>query len=330
MATMQGTVSGSTGTGDVPPAAVGAPLRSRRRLGPSEGGSRAGWVFVAPALALIGLFFVLPVLAALALSVTDFDIYAVADPANARFVGLRNYAELLRNPLFWTALKNTLYFAVVGGPLTVAASLGAALLVNSRLIRFRAFFRTIFFVPFVTTLVAVAIVWRYLYHPRYGLLNYALERLGVGPIDWLGDPRWAMPAIIVLAVWKNFGYNMLICIAGLQSVPDELYEAAELDGASAWQRFRHVTLPMLGPTLLFVGVITMIGYLQLFAEPYVMTQGGPLRATTSVVLLMYEEGFRWWRLGSAAAVAFVLFVVIAGATLVQRRVQRDRAAEGTS
>jgi len=328
MATMQGTVSGSTGTGDVPVGVAGAGRARRRRLGPSEGGSRAGWLFVAPALVLIGLFFVLPVLAAFVLSVTDFDIYAVADPDNARFVGARNYAELLRNPLFWTALKNTVYFAVVGGPLTVAASLGAALLVNSRLVRYRAFFRTIFFVPFVTTLVAVAIVWRYLYHPRYGLLNYALERIGVGPIDWLGDPRWAMPAIIVLAVWKNFGYNMLICIAGLQSVPEELYEAAELDGASAWQRFRHVTLPMLGPTLLFVGVITMIGYLQLFAEPYVMTQGGPLRATTSVVLLMYEEGFRWWRLGSAAAVAFVLFVVIAGATMIQRRLQRDRAAEG--
>ena len=165
---------------------------------------------------------------------------------------------------------------------------------------------------------------RYLYHPQYGLLNYVIGALGGPRIDWLGDPRWAMPAIILLAVWKNFGYNMLIFIAGLQAIPEELYEAAHLDGASAVQRFRHVTVPMLGPTLLFVSVITMIGYFQLFAEPYVMTQGGPLRATTSVVLLMYEEGFRWWRMGHAAAIAFVLFLVILAATLIQFRIQRAR------
>src|SRR5690606_37581883 len=176
-----------------------------------------------------------------------------------------------------------------------------------------------------TTLVAVAIVWRYLYHPQYGLLNYVLGRFGIGPIDWLGDPRWAMPAIILLAVWKNFGYNMLIFIAGLQNIPAELYEAAELDGAGPLQRFRHVTLPQLAPTFLFVGVITMIGYFQLFAEPYVMTGGGPLRATTSLVLLMYEEGFRWWRMGAAAAVAFILFLIILAWTLLQFRLQKEPA-----
>jgi multiple sugar transport system permease protein len=195
-------------------------------------------------------------------------------------------------------------------------------MLNARAVRFRTFFRTIYFAPFVTTLVAVAIVWRYLYHTRYGLLNYGLGFLGVDPVDWLGDPRWAMPAIILMAVWKNFGYNMLIFIAGLQSIPEELYEAARIDGASALRRFWHVTLPSLGPTLLFVSVITMIGYFQLFAEPYVMTQGGPLRATTSVVLFMYEEGFRWWRMGFAAAIAFVLFLIIMVATLVQFRIQR--------
>ncbi|HEX6631376.1 MAG TPA: sugar ABC transporter permease, partial [Gemmatimonadaceae bacterium] len=255
---------------------------------------QAGYLFLAPALLLIGVFFFLPVAAALVLSFTDYDIYALGDAANARWVALDNYARLLRTPLFWAALKNTFYFALVGGPLSIAASLAAALLVNARATRLKGLFRTIYFIPFVTTLVAVAIVWRYLYHPRYGLLNYFLGFLNLGPIDWLGDPRWAMPAIILLAVWKNFGYNMLIFIAGLQSIPEELYEAAHLDGASAVQRFRHVTLPMLGPTLLFVGVITMIGYFQLFAEPYVMTQGGPLKSTLSVVLLMYEEGFRWW------------------------------------
>jgi multiple sugar transport system permease protein len=284
----------------------------------------AGWWFLAPALLLIGVFFFLPVVAAFVLGFTDYDIYALGDPANARWVWLDNYARLLGTPLFWKALGNTFYFALVGGPLSIAASLGAALLVNARAARFRGLFRTIYFMPFVTTLVAVAIVWRYLYHPQYGLLNYFLGVLGVAPIDWLGDPRWAMPAIILMAVWKNFGYNMLIFIAGLQSIPGELYEAAHLDGATALQRFRHVTLPMLGPTLLFVSVITMIGYFQLFAEPYVMTQGGPLRATTSVVLLMYEEGFRWWRMGYAASIAFVLFLVILVATLVQFRLQRGR------
>jgi multiple sugar transport system permease protein len=287
--------------------------------------SRAGWFFVAPALVLIGVFFFIPVAGSLLLSLTDFDIYAIADPGNARFVGLRNYADMFGNSVFWIAVRNTIYFALVGGPLTVAASLAAALLINARVVRYKSFFRTIFFIPFVTTLVAVAIVWRYLYHPQYGMLNYALGWFGVAPIDWLGDPRTAMPAIIMLAIWKNFGYNMLIFIAGMQTIPSELYEAAELDGAGAIRQFRHITLPMLAPTFLFVGVITMIGYFQLFAEPYVMTAGGPLRSTTSLVLLMYEEGFRWWRMGAAASVAFILFAIILVWTLVQFRLQREAA-----
>ena len=303
-------------------------LERTRAISPGAGpgeSNPSGYVFLAPALILIGLFFLLPILAALVLSLTDFDIYAVASSRNARFVGLANYTRLFRSPDFWTALKNTLYFALVGGPLTIALSLGAALLLNNKLVRFKSFFRTAFFTPFVTTLVAVAIVWKYLYHPQYGLLNYALQGIGISPIDWLGDPRWAMPAIIVMAAWKNFGYNMLIFVAGLQSIPEDLYEAAEIDGATALQRFRHVTLPMLAPTLVFVGVITMIGYFQLFAEPYVMTRGGPLRATTSVVLLMYEEGFRWWRMGYAAALAFMLFLVILIATWLQTKIQRPEA-----
>jgi multiple sugar transport system permease protein len=280
-----------------------------------------GWLFVSPALLAIGLFFFLPVVAALFLSFTDFDIYALRTLENARIVGFDNYVALLRDPLFWTALRNTLYFVLVGGPLSVAVSLGAALLVSARLVRFKGFFRTVYFAPVVTTLVAVAVVWRYIYHPRFGLLNYALGFLGIDPIDWLGDPVWAMPSIILLAVWKNFGYNMVIFIAGLQAIPDYLYEAAELDGAGPWQRFRHVTLPSLAPTFLFVGLLTMIGYFQLFAEPYVMTQGGPLHATYSVVLFMYEQGFRWWNMGFAAAIAFVLFLIILGATLLQLRLQ---------
>jgi multiple sugar transport system permease protein len=277
----------------------------------------AGLWFVAPALALIAAFFAAPVLASLLLSFTDFDVYAVARPDRLRLVGLENYRRLLDDPRFWLAFRNTAYFVLVGGPLSIAVSLAAALLLDARLARFRGFFRSVLFLPVVTTLVAVAVVWRYLYHPRLGLLNHLLGYVGVDPIDWLGDPAWAMPAIILLAVWKNFGFNMVVFLAGLQSVPARLYEAARLDGAGAWQQFRRVTLPLLRPTLVFVTIITGIGYFQLFAEPYVMTQGGPAGATLSVVLLMYEEGFRWWNMGYGAAVAFVLFAVILALTLLQ-------------
>lgn len=288
-----------------------------------RGSGRAAWLFLAPALIMIGVFFFLPVVAAFALSVTDYDLYALANPHNARFVGLANYRLLVHTPVFWTALWNTCYFAFAGAPLSLVAALAAALLVNAKGVRFKSFFRAAYFAPFVTTLVAVAIVWRYLYQPRYGLINAALATVGIGPIAWLENPHWAMPAIILLAVWRNFGYTMLIFIAGLQRIPGELYEAAELDGAGAWARFRYVTLPLLAPTFVFVGVITAIGYFQLFAEPYVMTQGGPLKSTLSMVLYMYEEGFRWWRLGSAAAIAFVLFALILACTLLQLKVQRE-------
>jgi multiple sugar transport system permease protein len=282
----------------------------------------AGWWFVAPALAVIGVFFFLPVLAALALSVTDFDIYALADLRNLRWTGWHNYVALLQTPLFWQALGNTLYFVVVGVPLSLGASLGMALLLNSPLARFKPLFRTALFAPVVTTLVAAAVVWRYLFNARYGWLNYALGSIGIAPVDWLGDPHWAMPAIIVFAVWKNFGYNMIILLAGLQAIPAELYEAARIDGASAWRQFRSVTLPLLSPMLFMVGILTVAGYFQLFAEPYVMTQGGPLQSTVSVLYLMYEEGFKWWNLGSASAVAFVLFALIFGVTAIQLRWMR--------
>ena len=279
------------------------------------------WWFAGPALAAIAVFFFLPVAASVLLSLTDFDIYAFASRANLRVIGFDNYTRLLRDPLFWIALRNTLYFVIVAGPISVAVSLAAALLLSARLVRCKGVFRTIFFLPVVTTLVAVAIVWRYVYHPRFGLLNHALGLVGVAPRDWLGDPRWAMPAIMLMAVWKNFGFNMVIFIAALQSIPDRLYEAASIDGARGWQQFRYVTLPMLAPTFAFVGVMTLIGYCQLFAEPYVMTQGGPSHSTLSIVLLMYQEGFRWWNLGYAAAVAFTLFAIMLVLTLASVRVR---------
>lgn len=282
----------------------------------------AGWVFTAPALIAIGVFFFVPVLAAFAMSLTDFDIYALADLSQLRWVGLDNYRALLVNPLFWQALSNTLVFVVLGVPLSIAASLGAAMLLNSPFARWRGFFRTALFAPVVTTLVAVAVVWRYLLHTRYGLVNQALGAFGIGPVDWLGDPTWAMPAIVLLSVWKNFGYNMVILLAGLQAIPADLYEAARLDGARRWALFRHITLPSLAPLMLVVSILTMAGHFQLFAEPYVMTQGGPAQRTVTVLYLMYEEGFKWWSLGSASAVAFVLFLIMFAITLVQLRVSR--------
>ncbi|WP_228125105.1 carbohydrate ABC transporter permease [Candidatus Methylospira mobilis] len=284
-----------------------------------KGRFEAGFWFAMPALLLIALFFFVPVLAALALSFTDFDIYVLGDFSTLRFVGLSNYIRIMHDPLFWLALRNTLYFVLIGGSLSVVFSLVVALLVNHGLVRLRGLFRTLLFLPVVTTLVAIAVVWRYLYHQRYGAFNWLLEQFGISPVDWLGDIHWAMPAIILMAVWKNFGFNMIIFIAGLQSIPERLYEAARLDGAGALAQFRYITLPLLFPTFLFVSVITMIGYFQLFAEPYLMTQGGPSNHTLSLGLLMFNEGFRWWNMGYASALAFVLFIIILMVTLIQAR-----------
>jgi multiple sugar transport system permease protein len=283
---------------------------------------RAAWLFLAPALLVLGVFFLLPVIGALGLSLTDYDLYALADIRNLRFVALQNYWALLQRPLFWSALGHTAYFVVVGVPLSMGASLGAALLLNSPLARCKPFFRTALFAPVVTTVVATAVIWRYLFNTRYGWMNHLLGGLGIQPVDWLGDPHWAMPTIILFAVWKNFGYNMIIFLAGLQAVPPDLYEAARIDGASAWRQFRHITLPMLKPTLLMVAILTVSGYFQLFAEPYVMTEGGPLQSTVSVLYLMYDEGFKWWNLGSASAVAFLLFLIMFAVTMLMLKLAR--------
>jgi multiple sugar transport system permease protein len=287
---------------------------------------RAAWLFLTPALLVLGVFFLLPVIAALLLSLTDYDLYALANIHNLRFVALQNYWALLQQPLFWSALGHTAYFVAVGVPLSMATSLGAALLLNSPLARCKPFFRTALFAPVVTTVVAMAVIWRYLFNTKYGIANYVLGHLGIHPVDWLGDPHWAMPAIILFAVWKNFGYNMIIFLAGLQAIPLDLYEAARIDGASAWRQFRHITLPMLGPTLLMVSILTVSGYFQLFAEPYVMTEGGPLQSTTSVLYLMYDEGFKWWNLGSASAVAFLLFLIMFAVTALMLKLARREDA----
>ena len=283
---------------------------------------RTGWLFTAPVLAIIALVFVLPTALALALSVTDYSIYALADWSNLHFVGLGNFTGLLSTPLFWRALGNTLLFAALGVPLAIGTSLFVALLLNDATVRWKPLWRVLLFAPYVTSVVATAVVWRILFNQRFGLINRALAAVGIAPVDWLGDPHVSIPAILLFVTWKIFGYNMIVFTAALSAVPGELIEAARLDGAGRWGRFRHVTLPAIGPTLLLATVMSVAGFLQIFAEPYVMTLGGPAQSTTTVLYFMFDEGFKWWNLGQASAVAFVLFLMILAVTIVQTRIGR--------
>jgi len=281
---------------------------------------RTAWVFTAPVLTIITVVFLAPTILALALSVTDYSIYAAADVRNISFVGLGNFGELFSTPLFWRALGNTALFAVLGVPMAIGASLFAALLLNDASVRWKPFWRVALFAPYVTSVVATAIVWRFVLNTRFGLLNYALDLIGIGPVDWLGDPRSSIPAILIFVTWKIFGYNMIVFTAALSTVPTHLMEAARLDGASRWARFRDVTLPAIGPTLLLAAVMSVAGFLQIFAEPYIMTMGGPAQSTVTVLYFMFDEGFKWWNLGQASAVALILFVLILAVTFVQTRI----------
>lgn len=283
---------------------------------------RTAWTFTAPVLAVIALVFVLPTLLALGLSVTDYSIYALADWSNLRFVGFGNFIDLLTTPLFWRAMGNTAIFALLGVPMAIGTSLFTALLLNDATVRWKPFWRVALFAPYVTGIVATAVVWRFLLNTRFGLLNRGLAALGIAPVDWLGDPRWSIPAILLFVTWKVFGYNMIVFTAALSAVPQDLMEAARLDGAGAWTRFRHVTLPAIGPTLMLAAVLSVAGFLQLFAEPYVMTLGGPAQSTVTVLYFMFDEGFKWWNLGQASAVAFVLLILILLLTWVQARIGR--------
>ncbi|MBB3691730.1 carbohydrate ABC transporter permease [Sphingomonas sp. BK580] len=283
---------------------------------------RTAWGFVLPVLAIILFVFALPTVLALALSVTDYSIYALADWDALRFVGLGNFADLLTTPLFWRALGNTALFALLGVPMAIGTSLAAALLLHDASVRWKPLWRVLLFAPYVTSVVATAVVWRFLLNTRFGLLNRALGWVGVPPVDWLGDPHASIPAILLFVTWKIFGYNMVVFTAALSAVPHDLMEAARLDGASRWTRFRHVTLPAIGPTLLLAAVMSVAGFLQIFAEPYVMTLGGPAQSTTTVLYFMFDEGFKWWNLGQASAVAFILFLLILALTFVQARIGR--------
>jgi multiple sugar transport system permease protein len=280
------------------------------------------WSFALPFLILFLVFMLGPLLASLAMSFTDMKgARDVHNPLSVNFVGLDNFARLVGDETFQHAVLNTAYFVVIGIPLTLALGLLAAVAVNQGVVRFRAVFRVGYYLPVVTSIVAIAVVWRLLLSD-VGLVNRLLAVVGINGPDWLNSTSTAMPSLIVMAAWRNMGFLMVIFLAGLQGIPAMLYEAASIDGASAWQRFTQITLPLLRPTLLFAAVITSIGYLQFFEEPFVMTQGGPLDSTLSVTFHIYNQ-FSFGNYSYAAAMSYSLFVAIVGLTLLQFRLLRS-------
>ncbi|MCH6160352.1 carbohydrate ABC transporter permease [Streptomyces marispadix] len=283
-----------------------------------------GWMFSTPFLALFLTFMAVPIVATFVMSFTDFGLRNVADPFATEFVGVENYARLFDDERFLTSLFNTFYFVVLGVPLTVGAGLFAAVLLNRGVGRLRTFFRVGFYAPVVTSIVAVAVVWRFVLDPADGLISGLASEVGLRSPDFLGSKALAMPSLIVMAVWRNLGTAMVLFLAGLQGIPAEVREAARLDGAGVWQEFRRITVPLLRPTMLYVSVMTTIGFLNVFEEPFVMTEGGPDNATMTVSLDMYEQGFKFFHMGYASAMAYVLFTVILAVTLLQLRLLKDK------
>jgi multiple sugar transport system permease protein len=298
------------------PAASMGPRRSWRQ-------DLTGWAFAAPFVILFGTFMAFPIVAAFVLSFTSFGLRDLQSPLGTSFIGLENYAALFSDAKFWSSLGNTVYFVVVGVPLTLIVGLAIATALSRGITRFRTTFRVGYYLPVITSIVAIAVVWRFLLNPDSGLINMGLAAIGFDGPAWLANPTLAMPSIIAMAVWRNVGFAMVVFVAGLQTIPVVLYEAAAIDGAGRWQTFRNVTLPMLRPTILFMLVITTIGYLQLFEEPFIMTGGGPLNATLSVTMYMYEQGFEFFRQGYASAIAYVLFVIVAVVAFLQFKFLRS-------
>jgi len=274
-------------------------------------------MFLAPNIIGFLLFSLLPVGATLVISLLNWDL--IRDP---EFVGLKNYTTLLtKDPIFREVLFNTAYFVIGVVPASIVISLLLALVMNNGL-KGISLFRAIFFIPVITSSVAVAMLWRWLYNTDYGLINVGLDALGLPYIPWLTSTDWAMPAVIIMAVWKSLGYNMVIYLAGLQGISPTLYEAAALDGANGWARFRDITLPLLGPTTFFILVISVINSFQVFDLTFILTQGGPGIATTTIVMYIYDQGFRYFQMGYAAAIAWVLFIIIFLITLLQMQYQK--------
>ncbi len=275
----------------------------------------AAWLLAVPFVALFLVFTAGPVLASLGMSFTDIRSTDMRTPFAVSFVGLDNYTKLLGDPLFHKVILNTGLYVVLGVPLTMVLALAVAVGLN-RITRLRGLFRVGYYLPVVTSIVAVSVVWRFLLRSDGGLVNTVLSWVGVHGPDWLDSTTWALPSLVVMAAWRNMGTLMVIFLAGLQTIPTEVTEAASVDGAGAWQRFREITVPMLRPTLLFGAVITGIGYLQFFEEAFVMTKGGPLDSTRSVTFYTYDQ-FSFGNYGYAAAASYLLFLAVVVFTLVQ-------------
>ena len=285
----------------------------------------APYLFIAPTLILLALFSLLPIAIALVISFTDMDLAGLADLSNISFVGFDNYKEVLLDPSFRKSILNTLFYVIIGVPLVIIISLMIALLINFGKARIFKAFRVIFYMPSVTNVVAVAVVWSYLYNPSLGLLNYILNSLGFGSVPWLQDPVMAKISLIILAVWRAIGLNMIIFIAAIKGISKTYYEAAQIDWASNWRQTWSITIPLLRFAIFFVSITTMIGWLQFFEEPFVMTKGGPLDGTISVALFIYNNGFQFSKFGYAAAGSFILFFAIILITLIQFKFQNKEA-----
>jgi multiple sugar transport system permease protein len=282
----------------------------------------AAWLLALPFTLLFLAFTLGPVLASLGMSFTDFRRADIRSPFAVQFVGLDNFVKLVEDPLFRKVTFNTLLYLLLGVPLTMAVALALAVLLN-RISRVKGFFRVGYYLPVVTSIVAVSVVWKYLYRDNGGVFNTVLGWVGIDGPAWLDSTSLALPSLVVMAAWRNFGALMVIFLAGLQTIPRELSEAAEVDGAGGWGRFRYITLPMLRPVLLFGAVITGIGYLQFFEEAFVMTKGGPLDSTRSVTYFTFDQ-FGFGNFGYAAAASYLLLLAVVLLTFVQFRLLGER------
>jgi multiple sugar transport system permease protein len=304
------------------PGTAGPAHPSRRRTSGRRREGWAAWILALPFCLLFLVFTLWPVLQSLFMSFTDTKAKDLKSPFSVDIIGIENYTRALSDETFLHAIRNTAYFVLLGVPLTMTLALAAAVALDRGITKFRSLFRLGFYTPVVTSIVAVAVVWQFLLQKDFGLINTALGWVGIDGPNWLGDANWSMPGLIMMASWRNFGTGMIIFLAGLQAVPWMLHEAAAIDGASAWQRFRHVTLPLLRPVILFVSVTTIIGYLQFFEEPFVMTNGGPLDSTISMSLYTYKQ-FGFGNYGYAAALGYIIFVAVAAITALQFRALRE-------
>lgn len=283
---------------------------------------RAGYLFIAPAMLIITVFVLVPIFASLYLSFTEYDV--LSPP---KWVGLKNYTTLLfEDRLFWKAVANT--FLYVGGTVPTGITLALVLAMAVDHSRLKYFFRTVYFLPTITAIVAVSVIWKWLYASgKYGLINYVLMSFGVEPVDWLSNPRTTLPAIILMSIWGGLGYNFIIFLAGLQGIPRTVYEAAQIDGASRWQSFWHITLPLLRPVMIFVILMSLIGSFQVFDQVYILTQGteyvgGVLHSALTIVTYLYERGFERFYMGYASAIAYLLFSVIFLLTMLNLKLMK--------